>query len=100
VRVGFRTVELQAAASSLKVATMLFGPEVGRRYIQRVEILHAAPSAAALRSYPALHFHALAGQRRGEYAMRLTGFMRLIVTFADKGLTVVCVEEVSKHYGD
>ena len=65
-----------------------------------MDALYAAPNAQALRALRALDFHALVGRRKGQYAIRLDGFHRLIVTFQDRTMTVVRVEEVSKHYED
>ncbi len=48
----------------------------------------------------ALDLHPLKGDRKGQYAIRLGDRERVIVTFADAGLTVVRIEEVTQHYGD
>ena len=52
---------------------------------------------AALRS---LRLHPLKGTRRGRHAINLDGAWRLVVRFEGERLTIVRVEEVSKHYGD
>lgn len=49
---------------------------------------------------PALRCHPLTGDRKGQYAMNLNGFNRLIFTLEENSLTVVRIEEVSKHYDD
>lgn len=77
-----------------------WGPDVARQYVARVNVLYRARSAHDLAQFAALGFHPLTGDRRGQYALKLTGFMRLIVTFADPALTRVTIEEVSKHYDD
>jgi hypothetical protein len=60
-----------------------------------------ATSVEDLRRTEVLRFHPLKGARKGEHAIWLTNRARLIVTFADKAMTVVRIEEVSvDHYGD
>lgn len=44
--------------------------------------------------------HALKGDRQGQCSLTLVGRWRLIITVRDEAMTVVRVEEVSKHYGD
>jgi plasmid maintenance system killer protein len=48
-----------------------------------------------------LRFHPLKADRAGQYAISLARRARLIVTFTDRTMTVVRIEEVSvEHYGD
>jgi proteic killer suppression protein len=49
---------------------------------------------------PGLNGHPLKGSRKGEHAISLTGFYRLIFTLQGEQLEIVMLEEVSKHYGD
>lgn len=100
LEIRFRTRHLEQCFLELKVATRAFGADVARRYIQRIQIIKAARSADELRSFPGLRFHPLAGDRRGQFAMNLTGFYRLIITLQGAQLEIVQIEEVSKHYGD
>ena len=55
---------------------------------------------ADLYAIRALRLHPLTGRRKGQLAMTLTGRWRLIVTVGSDAMTVVRVEEVSKHYDD
>lgn len=100
MEVRFGTRKLLKCYENLARAVRAWGPAVARRYVERVNILYVSRSAADLAASPALRFHALEGDRAGEYSIRLDGFMRLIVTFEDAALTIVTVKEVSKHYGD
>lgn len=43
----------------------------------------------------ALDLHPLRGNRAGQHALRLTGRMRLIVTFSDRGARI---EEVADYH--
>lgn len=100
MEIRFRTRHLEQCFLEHKAATRAFGVDVARRYVQRIQIIKAARSADELRSLPGLRFHSLSGDRRGQFAMNLTGFYRLIVTLHGAQLEIVQIEEVSKHYGD
>ena len=100
MEVLFRTQRLRECAASVKSARREYGPVVGERYVARVQLLYAAESDRDLYARPYLEFHPLKGARQGQYALTLIDRMRLIVTFHDDAMTIVRVEEVSKHYGD
>jgi proteic killer suppression protein len=100
VDVSFKTTRLRRCYEDAKARTKEWGTKVAQLYVQRVDLLHAVEDAQRLRGFRSIDFHALAGDRKGQYALRLDGFYRLIVTFSDRRMTVVQVEEVSKHYGD
>jgi len=98
--VTFKTAELERCYVQSSEGKRAWGEKVARLYGRRVDALYAAESAQDLYALAALRFHPLKGDRAGQYAIWLTEFMRLIVTFKDRAMTVVQVEEVSKHYGD
>lgn len=100
MQVNFRTRKLCKQYESGKEAVKAYGPEVGRKYVQRINIIRQTRTLAELQALPGLRCHPLKGDRQGQWAVNLTGFVRLIFTFEDDELTVVCIEEVSKHYGD
>jgi proteic killer suppression protein len=100
LEVRFRTRHLEQCYLESKVAIREFGAEVGRRYVQRIQIVRNTRSVGELRGLPGLRFHALKGSRDGQFAINLTGFYRLIVTLEGAELQIVRIEEVSKHYGD
>ncbi|MFC6619529.1 type II toxin-antitoxin system RelE/ParE family toxin [Deinococcus radiophilus] len=100
MQVEFRTKKLRKQYESEKAATKAYGPEVARKYVQRIGIIKQTASLEELQAQRPLRCHALKGNRQGEWAINLTGFMRLIFTFEDEELTIVCIEEVSKHYDD
>lgn len=100
MEVRFRTVHLRKCFESQKLARRAWGAEVARRYVERVLILSNSRNATDLTRFPSLRFHPLEGTRQGQYAVTLVGRYRLIITFEDKAMEIVCVEEVSKHYGD
>jgi len=77
-----------------------WGEKIATRYVQRVNQLYAARSAADLFTLKALKLHPLKGKRKGQHALRLDVDWRMVVRFEGERWTVVRVEEVSKHYGD
>jgi len=99
VEVQFRTHDLERCFESYREATRRWGPEVARRYIQRINLLLAARDFNELYHIRALRLHALTGGRTGQFAMTLQGRWRLIVVPNETG-DVVRVEEVTNHYGD
>ena len=100
VQVEFRTARLRTCYTNSSAAARAWGDKVGRRYIQRVDVLKAAKSADDLHKIPPLRFHPLKGDRQGRHAITLIDRWRMVVSFRDDALTVVRVEEVTKHYGD
>ena len=96
----FRTRKLERCFSQSKQAIKEFGDTVGRKYIQRINIIKSTKNIVDLKELPSLRFHALKGDRLGQYAINLTGFYRLIFTLEGETLNVVKIEEVSKHYDD
>ncbi len=77
-----------------------FGDQVAKRYIQRINIIKSTNDIIELSNLPGLRCHPLTGDRKGQYAINLTGFYRLIFTMKQKSLAVIKIEEVSKHYDD
>lgn len=77
-----------------------FGDQVGRKFIQRINIIKGINSLDDLLKLPGLRCHPLKGNRAGQYAIKLTGFYRLIFTVEGNALNIAMIEEVSKHYDD
>lgn len=100
MHVSFRTKRLETCFRSERDAVRTYGPQVARRYVQRVQILQTVRDVEEARRLPAIRCHPLKGDRAGEWAVNLTGFQRLIFTVTDDAGTHVRIEEVSKHYGD
>lgn len=100
MEIAFRTRKLEREYREYARAVKSYGSEVARRYIQRINIIKQAKDIEELKSLPALRCHSLRGNYRGEYAITLTGFYRLIISLKGNALEIVQIEEVSKHYGD
>lgn len=98
MEVLFRTRKLEKRYQNHKEAESAYGQEVARKYILRVNTVKTARNLEELRSLPALRCHPLKGDRKGQWAINLTGFYRLIFTREDETLQIVRIEEVSKHY--
>jgi plasmid maintenance system killer protein len=100
MQVRFAARKLERCYRELAVGRREWGERVARLYIRRVETLYAARDARDLFALRALDLHPLRGERKGQYSIRLGDRERLIVTFADEEMTIVRIEEVTKHYGD
>ncbi|NLX53143.1 MAG: plasmid maintenance system killer [Deltaproteobacteria bacterium] len=98
MEVQFRTKKLKKYYENSKEAEKAYGRTVARRYIGRINIIKQTRDLSELMQLPGLRCHELKGDRKGQYAMNLTGFDRLIFTVTGKKLEIVCIEEVSKHY--
>lgn len=98
MRVHFASRELARCYESEREAARAWGQVVGRRYIDRINVIRQARSLRDLAAIRSLRLHQLKGERAGQFAIRLTGRWRLVFRLADGD--VVMVEEVSAHYGD
>ena len=98
--VKFKTRTLGICFKEHRKAAKLFGEQIARKYIHRIQIIQQSKNLHELMSLPGLRCHALKGVRKGEYAINLSGFYRLIFTLTGNRLEIVMIEEVSKHYGD
>jgi proteic killer suppression protein len=100
VDVEFRTKRLRTCYAEAAAGAREWGDKVARRYVERINILKSAKSAAELHLVAALRLHPLKGARHGLHSITLVDRWRMVVTFRDDALTVVRIEEVSAHYGD
>jgi toxin HigB-1 len=100
VQVAFGNRKLEKCYVKHTHAIRAWGDAVARKYVQRIDLIQAAADFNELCRLPALKCHLRKGDRKGHYAISLTGFWRLIITLRGEHLEVVCVEEVSKHYDD
>ncbi len=100
MEVRFRTRKLEREYMESKRAIQEYGEVVARRYVERINIIKHAMDIEQLETLPGLDCHALKGDRAGQWAVKLTGRMRLIFTVHGELREIVRIEEVSKHYGD
>ena len=98
--VNFKTKKLEKCFCEISQAKKAFGDQVARKYVQRVNLIRAAKNLDEVMVLPGLRCHPLKGKRQGQYAIKLTGFYRLIFTIDGDCLDIAQIEEVSKHYDD
>lgn len=98
--VKFRSNKLEKCFLKSNQAAREFGDQVARKYILRINTIKAAGSLDDLMRLPVLRCHPLKGDRKGQYAINLMGFYRLIFTVEGDTLNIAMIEEVSKHYDD
>ena len=96
MNVSFRNRKLARCYADVSLAVREWGPDVGRRYVRRIDLLRAARSLDDLHANRALDVHPLRGDRAGQHALRLTGRVRLIVTFT---VSRAEIEEVVDYHG-
>ena len=96
----FKNNTLKKQYENSSKAFSSFGQQVGRKYIERVNIIKYSKSIDELVLNRTLKCHPLKGDRKGEWSIKLTGFWRLIFTLHGEELEIARIEEVSKHYGD
>ncbi len=100
MEVTFKTRRLEKEYREYARAVKSYGTKVARKYILRINIIKRVNNIEELVRLPGLGCHPLKGDRHGQYAVKLTGFCRLIFTLKGDTLEIVHIEEVSKHYGD
>ena len=100
MEIRFRTRKLEKQYLKHKEAQKAYGTQVAKKYIMRINTIKAAKCFDELYAISTLKFHPLEGNRKGEYAISLTGFYRLIITNDGEIFDIARIEEVSKHYGD
>lgn len=98
MEVQFATSRLRRCYEDAAKAIQVWGPDVGRKYVLRIELLYAAAELDDLYTIKSLHFHGLTGDRAVEYSLTIQGRWRLILT--DGGDHGIRVKEVTNHYGD
>lgn len=98
MEIDFSSNRLNNAGSSLSEASRIYGVPIGRKYIQRLNILRAVEKFSQLFGFQALRLHPLKGNRAGQYSMILTGNYRMIVEkIKEDKVRIVDVED---YHGD
>ncbi len=100
MKITFRTRKLEREYLNSAMASKAYGVQVGRKYIQRIDIIKQVRNIKELTGLPGLRCHPLKGERKGQFAVTLTGFYRLIITLHGDVLNITNIDEVSKHYGE
>jgi len=100
VEIVFGTRKLERCYREYDQGRRAWGPEVARKYVQRVDLLQEAADLIEIRKLPGLNCHPLKGDREGEFGVTLTGRWRLVFSLQGKNDEIIRIKEVSKHYGD
>jgi proteic killer suppression protein len=80
------------------MSSRIFDVQIGRKYIQRLDILRAGVKFSQLYGIQSLRLHPLKGNRAGQYSITLTGNYRLIVEKAKEDK--VLIVDVEDYHGD
>ena len=97
MKIQFRNNQFRNAYFDKRIRERLFGATVARKYVQRIGFIADASGIDELRANRSLRFHALTGQRSGEYGIDLTGNMRLVVTISENNEVLIIVEVTDYH---
>ncbi len=100
MEIRFRTRKLRKQYEDHREAEKAYGPQVARRYIERVNLIKSSQDIEVLKKLPGLRCHSLKGNRSGEWALNLTDRYRLIFVLEGARLEIATIQEVSKHYED
>jgi toxin HigB-1 len=100
VEIAFRTKALRRQYEESSFAVRAYGSQVAHKYIERINLIKHVLDINELQKLPGLDCHPLKGDRAGRWAVKLTGFYRLIFTLEGERLEIALIEEVSKHYDD
>jgi proteic killer suppression protein len=100
VEVVFRSKKLKKFYLEHQRACREWGEAIAQKYVQRIDILQEASDMLEIHKLPGLRCHQLKGDREGQHAITLIEPWRLIFTLTGEKKEIICVEEVSKHYGD
>lgn len=100
LKVSFKTTRLKKEYEDHRKASKSYGEQIARKYVQRVNLLKQAENLDEVKTLPGLNCHPLKGDRKGQWAVKLSGFYRLIFTVSGNALNLARIEEVSKHYDD
>ncbi len=98
--VKFKSNKLKKQYEDSDNAISSYGEDVGKKYILRINTIKSSTGIDDLKRIRVLRCHQLKGERKGEWAINLTGFYRLIFTLHGDNLEIARIEEVSKHYDD
>ena len=97
MEIQFASSRLRKSFESQREAVRFFGEQIGKKYVMAVKVLQQSKSLDDLYRVPQFRFHALQGDRRGEFGMTLSGNWRLVVTIPGDG--IIRLERVEDYHG-
>ena len=98
MEVTFRTRRLERNYAESSRSIREWGPDVGRRYIRRVNELQALPTFQDMFDVSQLRAHPYKADP-GTYIVDLVGRWRLLLRQGERDDQLI-IEEVSNHYDD
>lgn len=98
--ISYRTKKLERCRLSFGSARRAWGKEVAERYHKCLDVLGQIQDLSELHGFRSLRFHALTGDRKGQFALSLGRRWRLIISVVENSVRVITVEKVTKHYED
>ena len=78
---SIKTKDLRPTDTNLKEGDKKYGLPMAYKIQQRIQEIKDAESVELMIQYQIGHCHALTGDRRGQYSVRLVGGYRLIFTY-------------------
>ena len=97
MEIQFASSKLRRAFESQREAVRVFGEQIGKKYVMAVKVLQQTRSLDDIYKVPQFRFHALHGDRTGEFGMTLTGNWRLVVTNPND--QDIRIERVEDYHG-
>ena len=76
--IEFKTNKLKKCCENEKPRKRTWSEEIGKKLVQRLNEIVAAPNLRALKQVRSAKCHELEKDRKGQYAVKLTGNYRLI----------------------
>lgn len=98
LQILFKNQRLEAYCTNLKKATKKYGLPMAYKIQQRIQEIKDAESVELMIQYQIGHCHALTGDRRGQYSVRLVGGYRLIFTYKNNEINIVLIEEIVDYH--
>jgi plasmid maintenance system killer protein len=100
MEVTFKTRKLEKQYEKSDKAIRAYGDLMGRKYVQRINIIKQAQDVDELCKLPGLHCHPLKGDRDGQWAVNLTRNYRLIFILEGDKLQIASIREVTDYHDD
>lgn len=104
MRIGFKNNKTKKLCTNRKKAIKKLGDQAGKKLHLRLTQMAAFETLDDVPVHPPFRRHKLSGNRVGSFAVNIHGQYRLILTNLNgeindlSTITIVLVEEVSKHY--
>ncbi|WP_270635575.1 type II toxin-antitoxin system RelE/ParE family toxin [Limosilactobacillus mucosae] len=113
IELEYKTKQLKKICTDIKKARKKYGEDIADELHSLINFLISSSNLQEVNSFQVYHLHGLSGDRDGEYALdingRSSGYRLIIVPLDSKlnkenitmfyeSISIVRIEEVSKHY--